>query len=114
MTSEDAGEGHPSAAQGAVALDGFHGIFGAGRHEAAGWGQQGRDSPLVGPQQLQRDEFGEMIQDRLPASGFRPPAILFAAASVSAFSDGVCDSLCSITAKARVTSFMTSAKPVVI
>src|ERR1700733_1868134 len=36
MTAEEAGEGHPSAAQGAVALDGLHGIFGAGRHVAAG------------------------------------------------------------------------------
>src|SRR5580658_10017207 len=62
MTAEDADEGHASAAQSAVALDGLHGIFGTSRHVAAGWGQNGRDGPLVGPQQLQRDEFGEVAQ----------------------------------------------------
>src|ERR1022692_748446 len=73
MTAEDASEGHPSAAQRTVALDGLHGIFGTGRHIAASWGQQGRDGPLVGPQQLHRDEFGYVSQELLSAFGFRPP-----------------------------------------
>src|SRR5208283_79361 len=113
MTAEDAGESHPSAAQDAEALNGLHGIFGAGRHVAAGRREQGRDGPFVSPQQLQRDEFGEVAQERLPASGFRLPAILFVAVSPGAFSDGACDSFCSITAKALVTSFRTAAKSVV-
>ena len=62
MTAEDAGKNHPSAAQGAVTLDGLHCIFGAGRHEAAGRREQGRNGPLVGSQQLQRDEFGDVAQ----------------------------------------------------
>src|ERR1035441_7140763 len=117
MTAEDTGEGHPSAAQSAVTLDGLHGIFGAGRHVAAGCGQQGRDGPLVGSQQLQRDEFGEMLQERPSGGacpergrrGLRASALLFGAFSGSAFPD----SFCSTTTKARVTSFSTAAKSVV-
>jgi hypothetical protein len=109
MTAEDAGERHPSTAQGAEALDGLHGIFGAGRHEAAGWRKQGRDGPLVGSQQLQRDEFGEGAQEWLPAFGLRASAFSLVALSEFVFPD----SFCSITAKARVTSFTTAAKSVV-
>src|SRR5277367_5377545 len=109
MTAEDADEGHPSAAQSAVALDGLHRIFGAGRHVAAGWGKQGRDGPLVGPQQLQRDEFGDVAQGRPLVFGLRASAILFVAASGFAFPD----SFCSITAKARMTSFSTAVKSLV-
>src|SRR5580693_6799464 len=101
MAAEDTGEGHPSAAQGAVALDGLHGIFGAGRHVAASWREKGRDGPFVGPQQLQRDEFCKVAQGRLPAFGSWLPAILFCDASGADFPD----SFCSIRAKARVSSF---------
>src|SRR5271168_1338245 len=66
MTAEDAVEGQPSAAQCAVALDGLHGIFGAGRQVAAGWRKQGRDGPLVDPQQLQRVEFGDVAHGENP------------------------------------------------
>src|SRR5216683_1088736 len=73
MAAEDASEGHPSTTQSAIALDGFHGIFGASRYVAAGRRQHGRDGPLVGSQQLQRDEFGEIAH-----GGYRAlaPAIL--------------------------------------
>jgi len=50
MTAQHAAHGHPCAAQSAVTLHGFHGIFGAGRHEAAGRGEKRRDGPLVSPQ----------------------------------------------------------------
>src|SRR5712691_9031108 len=113
MTAEDANKGHPSAAQSAIALDGFHGIFGAGRHVAASRRKQGRDRPLVSPQQLQYDEFGELVQDRLPASGFRLPAILFVAGSVGVLPVMFCASFCSITAKAWLSSFSTAEKSVV-
>src|SRR6202050_3695426 len=114
MTAEDAAHGHPSATQDAITLDGLHGIFGAGRHEAAGWWKQGRDRPLVSSQQLQRDEFGNVAQERPSdprASGFGLPAsaLLFAAVSGSVLPD----SFCSITANARVTSLRTAAKSVV-
>lgn len=117
MTAEDAGKGHPSAAQSAEALDGFHSVFGASRQVAAGRRKQGRDGPLVGSQQLQRYEFGNVLQDRPSGGacpersrrGLRASALLFFAVSGSTFPDN----FCSITAKARVTSFSTAAKSVV-
>jgi len=109
MTANDAGAGHPSPAQNAVTLDGLHGIFGAGRHVAAGRRQDRRDGPLVGPQQLQRDEFGDVAHVRLSGFGLRASEILFVAASGFVFPD----SFCSITAKARLTSFCNAAKSIV-
>ena len=113
MAAEDAGEGHPSTPQSSVAFYRFHGIFRAGRHVAASWRQQGRDRPLVDSQQLQCDEFGELAQD--PLSAFRSPlpAILFVAGSVAVFPVTFCDSFCSITVKALLTSFSTTEKSVV-
>src|SRR5580704_8662904 len=69
MAAKDASESHPSAAQSAVAIDGLYGIFGTSRHEAAGWRKQGRDGPLVCPQELQRDEFCDVTHGRLSGSG---------------------------------------------
>lgn len=106
MAAHDSGEGHPSSAQGAVALDGFHGVFGTRRHVAAGWRKQGRDGPFVGSQQLQRDEFGGAVQDRLSASGVRLSGPLLRSSERG-------DNFCSITAKARVTSFKIAAKSAV-
>ena len=110
MAAQNADDSHPSATQSTVALDGLHGIFGAGRHVTASRRQHGRDRPFVGAQQLQHDEFGELVQDRLPVSGFGPPDLLFIAASAGVRSEDCCDSFCSMTAKALVTSFSTTEK----
>src|ERR1700722_12251621 len=106
MAAQDSGKGHPPAAYRAVTLNRLHRIFRASRHVAAGRRQQGRDRPLVAPQQLQRDEFGPLIQDRLPASGSRLSGTLFRTTLPATF----CDSFCSMTAKERLTSFNTAEK----
>jgi hypothetical protein len=58
VTAKQTPDGHEAAAQGAIAVDGFDGIFGATWHVAAGGRKHGRNGPLVGSQKLQRDEFG--------------------------------------------------------
>ncbi len=60
MTAQDAAKRHPPSAQYAIAIDGFQSVFGAGRNIPARWGKQGRNSPLVGSQQAQRNKFGKL------------------------------------------------------
>jgi hypothetical protein len=111
MTAQDAEDSHPSTSHCTIALDGLHRIFGAGRQVSAGPRQQGRDGPLVSTQQVQRDESGALIQDRLPLSGFRVSGLL-TVASAGGFSRNFDDKFCSITAKARLTSLSTTEKSV--
>lgn len=109
MTAKDSRTSHPPAAQSAVALNCLHGIFGARRHKPAGRRKHGRDGPLISPQQLQHDEFGDVAQERLPGFGLRLSAVSTVADRESAFPE----SFCSITTKARLTSFTTAVKSAV-
>ena len=76
MTTQKAQQSYPSASHDAVAINRLHRILGTCRHIAAGRGQHRRDGPLVGPEQVQRDEFGDLVQERLAfgvsISGFGP------------------------------------------
>src|ERR1051326_8551151 len=110
VAAQQAGQGHQASTQNAVAVDRFHGIFRTGGNEAARWRQHWRNRPLVGSQELQQNEFGELGHDyRLPASGFRLPEVALSLVP----SPRVLASFCSITTNAWRTSFTTAANSVV-
>lgn len=88
----------------------LHGIFGTGRHKAASRRKQRRDGPLVGPQHLQRDEFGDVAQRWLSGLGLQLSILLLAD---FIFSGCLAESFCSTTTKARLTSFTTAVKSLV-
>jgi hypothetical protein len=75
MTTQNSHEGHPSAAQGAIALNRFHGIFRAGRQVAACRGQKRRNHPFVRTKQLQDDELGALAHNCLPKPPSKPLAV---------------------------------------
>jgi len=112
MAPQQASHSHESSTEHSKALNRFHGVFRAGGNVATGRRKQGRDRPLVGPQQLQRDEFGELahtfqVQGRcLRASSCVLSGLDGEAASCPA-------SFCSMTTKARRTSFSSTAKSAV-
>src|SRR5579859_2082017 len=110
VTAQQAGQGHQTSTQNAVAVDRLHGVFRTCGNEAARWRQHRRNRPLVGSQELQHHEFGKLAHDyRLPASGFRLPEVALSLVPSPRF----LASFCSITTKAWWTSFTTAANSVV-
>lgn len=74
MTPQQPHQSHPSTPHRPVAFHGLHRILRTSRHKPASRRKQRRDRPLVSPQQLQHNEFGELAHEfgfRLPASGYR-------------------------------------------
>ncbi len=57
VTAEDAAEGEVEAFEGAVFAEGFEGVLGAGRGEAAAWGLERGDADLI--EAYQEDEGGD-------------------------------------------------------
>lgn len=62
MAAQDARERHHASAQSAVTLNRLHRIFRAGGNVAARRREQGRYGPLVGSQESEHNEFGEVTQ----------------------------------------------------
>src|SRR5579859_6856999 len=82
MAAQKTAHRHPTSAQRAVTLDRLHRVLRASRDVAASRREQGRNSPLVSSQELQHDEFGEVVHASLiQAFGSRLPELLFSAAS---------------------------------
>src|ERR1700674_1775116 len=110
MTSQHPPQSHQASAHRATPLHSFHRVFRAGGNVTARWREKRRDNPLITSQQLKRNEFcylAHLIQLRalrLPESRSNPPAD---------FSPVLFMSFCSMTTKARLTSFSTSAKSTV-
>ncbi len=94
MAAQHARQRHPAAAQHAEPLYRFHRVFRTSRQVAAGYRQHGRDRPLISPQQLQR------CNSRVPHH-------------TPSFRDCFRETFCSITSKARLTSFNTFSKSAV-
>src|SRR5579864_2110232 len=90
MAAQKSSQGHPSSPQRAVTIDSFHRVFRTTRDITARGCEHGRNRPLVRLQNLQHHEFGKLSQNHT----------------------GLLPNFCSITAKARLTSFCTSAKSV--
>jgi len=74
MTAEDAAHREIQAANGSIALDGFHGILGAGGCIPAAWGKKRRDKILIPPEQYHATE-GDRSRFHGRAAGARLPLV---------------------------------------
>jgi hypothetical protein len=128
VAAQHACAGFQAATNHSVALDRFHGVLGTGGHVAARWGKHRRDRPLVGSEQLQNREFGELAQIQaslrdavlflLLVSGAGSAGLLSDAPTgrlepLSLLAAGCVVTFCSTTVSARRTSSHTVSKSVV-
>src|SRR6266571_4979886 len=111
MAPQQSPQRFQASAQHPVPFHRFHGVFRAGRNITARRRKNRRNRPLVRSQQLQHDEFWELVHGNcLQAPGFRLPEFFFSAPlPFEAFPA----SFSSMTTKARLTSFTTAAKSTV-
>src|ERR1700693_2252740 len=108
VTTQKAQHGHQPSTYRTIAFDGLHRVFGAGRNIAAGRRKDRRDSPLISSQQVQHDDFSELVHIRHQALGCLLPEPRFKSAG-----DVLSESFCSMTTKARLTSLTTVLKSTV-
>jgi hypothetical protein len=110
MTAPEPPQSHQPSPRHAIPFHSLHRIFRAGRNVAACRRKHRRDSPLVASQQLQSDALGNLAH-RIQLPALRLPE--FRSHPAADLSPILPASFCSITTKARLTSFTTSAKSTV-